>query len=113
MLAGIPGTIGGAVAMNAGAHGGEIADHLVEVEIIHDGIVQRIQKDEKSLSFLNASLWNPETAMIKVLPVPSNGGWLAWFNRAYAFTIRSAIFAVRNLFVMTDVFFWPMISLSS
>jgi ABC-2 type transport system permease protein len=37
----------------------------------------------------------------------------AWFNRAYAFTIRSAIFAVRNLFVMTDVFFWPMISLIS
>ncbi len=36
-----------------------------------------------------------------------------WLNRAYAFTYRSAIFAVRNLFVMTDVFFWPMISLLS
>lgn len=34
-----------------------------------------------------------------------------WFNRALAFTYRSSIFAVRNLFVMTDVFFWPMISL--
>jgi len=40
-------------------------------------------------------------------------GMRAWLNRAYAFTVRSAIFAVRNLFVMTDVFFWPMISLLS
>jgi UDP-N-acetylmuramate dehydrogenase len=51
MLAGIPGTIGGAVAMNAGAHGGEMADHLTEVEIIHDGIVKRIQKDEESFTY--------------------------------------------------------------
>ena len=34
-------------------------------------------------------------------------------NRAFAFTMRSAIFSRRNLFVMTDVFFWPMISLLS
>ncbi|MBF0570847.1 MAG: ABC transporter ATP-binding protein/permease [Candidatus Omnitrophica bacterium] len=56
----------------------------------------------------------------KTLPVPQGGGWTAplikvqaWINRAFAFTIRSAIFAVRNLFVMTDVFFWPMISVVS
>jgi len=56
----------------------------------------------------------------KILPVPQGGGWQAplvagqaWMNRAAAFTIRSAIFAVRNLFVMTDVFFWPMVSLLS
>ena len=49
----------------------------------------------------------------KILPIPQNGGWQAWLNRAFAFTIRSAIFAVRSFFVMTDVFFWPMISLIS
>ena len=51
MLAGIPGTIGGGVAMNAGAHGGEIADHLIEVEVIHDGVLQRIKKDQDSFSY--------------------------------------------------------------
>jgi ABC-type multidrug transport system ATPase subunit len=49
----------------------------------------------------------------KILAIPKSGGVQAWLNRAFAFTMRSAIFAVRNLFVMTDVFFWPMISLIS
>jgi UDP-N-acetylmuramate dehydrogenase len=30
----VPGTLGGAVRMNAGAHGGEMADHLVEVDLV-------------------------------------------------------------------------------
>ena len=35
-LVGIPGTIGGALRMNAGAHGGEIFDHLISLEILGD-----------------------------------------------------------------------------
>jgi len=35
-LVGIPGSIGGALRMNAGAHGGEIFDHLVSLEILGD-----------------------------------------------------------------------------
>jgi UDP-N-acetylmuramate dehydrogenase len=30
----VPGTVGGAVRMNAGAHGGEMVDHLVEAELV-------------------------------------------------------------------------------
>jgi UDP-N-acetylmuramate dehydrogenase len=33
----VPGTIGGAVRMNAGAHGGAMVDHLVEVELLRLG----------------------------------------------------------------------------
>jgi UDP-N-acetylmuramate dehydrogenase len=51
MLAGIPGTVGGAVVMNAGAHGGEISDHLVEVEIIRDGALQRKIKTESGFAY--------------------------------------------------------------
>jgi len=67
------------------------------------------QKDEK------LSYRHPERSegSLKILPIPLSGGLQAWLNRAYAFTVRSSIFAVRNLFVMTDLFFWPMISLIS
>ena len=34
--AGIPGTIGGAVMMNAGAYGGEIGDHLLYVDVLDE-----------------------------------------------------------------------------
>jgi UDP-N-acetylmuramate dehydrogenase len=51
MLAGIPGTIGGAVAMNAGAHGGEIADHLVEVEVIRDGQALQVKKEQAQFAY--------------------------------------------------------------
>jgi UDP-N-acetylmuramate dehydrogenase len=51
MLAGIPGTIGGAVAMNAGAHGGEIADHLVEVEVIRNGHTQQVKNENAQFTY--------------------------------------------------------------
>jgi len=51
MLAGIPGTIGGAVVMNAGAHGGEIDDYLVDVEVLRDGNPQRVCKEEAAFAY--------------------------------------------------------------
>lgn len=51
MLAGIPGTVGGAVIMNAGAYGGEISDHLVDVEILRGGSVIRVPKSDAGFSY--------------------------------------------------------------
>ena len=48
-LVGIPGTIGGALRMNAGAHGGEIFDHLTTLELLDDEGVR--EYDKKTLEY--------------------------------------------------------------
>ena len=49
---GIPGTLGGAVTMNAGAYGGEIKDCLVSATVLDaDGAMQELEKDELELGY--------------------------------------------------------------
>lgn len=55
MLAGIPGTIGGAIIMNAGAYGGEISTYLTDIEIMRDGTCTILPKDEAKFSYRHAS----------------------------------------------------------
>jgi UDP-N-acetylmuramate dehydrogenase len=43
-LAGIPGTLGGAVIMNAGAYGGELSDFLVDVTVLRRGEILTLPK---------------------------------------------------------------------
>lgn len=45
-LCGIPGSVGGAIVMNAGAFGSTISDHIVEVETIANGKIKRYNKNE-------------------------------------------------------------------
>jgi UDP-N-acetylmuramate dehydrogenase len=51
MLPGIPGTVGGAIMMNAGAYGGEISDHLLDVEILRNGQIVRVKKEDAGFSY--------------------------------------------------------------
>ena len=58
MLAGIPGTVGGAVVMNAGAHGGETADHIVDVEVLRGGAVLTVPKAEGRFAYRRSGFAN-------------------------------------------------------
>ncbi len=49
--AGIPGTVGGAVVMNAGAHGGEIKDSFISAEIYREGVVSIVSNKEAAFSY--------------------------------------------------------------
>ena len=50
-LSGIPGTLGGALTMNAGAFGAEIGDYVTEITVLHGGIVQKIPKSDLWFSY--------------------------------------------------------------
>ncbi|MBI5018001.1 MAG: UDP-N-acetylmuramate dehydrogenase [Deltaproteobacteria bacterium] len=81
-LAGIPGTVGGALAMNAGAWGVEIGERVLEVEIMTpEGDVRRLDRDRLRFTYrqldlpagaivLGALLWGepcpPEQVKAKV-----------------------------------------------
>jgi len=56
MLAGIPGTLGGALIMNAGAYGGEISDHLLDVTVLHDDEMRTVAKEECGFRYRNSDL---------------------------------------------------------
>ncbi|NPB04366.1 MAG: UDP-N-acetylmuramate dehydrogenase [Thermotogae bacterium] len=62
-LAGIPGTIGGGVAKNAGAHGKEIGDMLVEAYVVgEDGYIRTLPKEELNLDYRTSAL--PELGIL-------------------------------------------------
>ncbi|MFW0078978.1 MAG: UDP-N-acetylmuramate dehydrogenase [Coxiella endosymbiont of Haemaphysalis qinghaiensis] len=51
-FAGIPGTIGGALVMNAGAFGGEIWRHVVHVKTVdHGGVLHKRRLDEFEINY--------------------------------------------------------------
>lgn len=56
-LVGVPGTIGGAVAMNAGAYGSEVKDLLQWVELMDEkGEIYRLSPSELSMSYRHGNL---------------------------------------------------------
>ena len=56
-LSGIPGTVGGAVAMNAGAYGGDVAGCLDWVEVAtRAGSIRRLLADQLGFAYRHASL---------------------------------------------------------
>lgn len=55
-LSGIPGTIGGAVCMNAGAYGGEIKDFVTEVKVIKDGKIVVMKNADAGFGYRTSNI---------------------------------------------------------
>lgn len=54
---GIPGSVGGAVYMNAGAYGGEVKDVLAEVDILlADGTLKTLTNEEMAFSYRHSEI---------------------------------------------------------
>lgn len=84
--AGIPGSVGGAVAMNAGAYGGEIARSLVEVTALAQGEIQTITVESKDFGYRKSRFRAPERIVLsaRFSLIPDDGTALSRmqeFNR--------------------------------
>lgn len=63
---GIPGTVGGAVLMNAGAYGGEIKDTIVAAEVMTKmGEIKHLDKEELQLSYRHSSMMESGDIVLK------------------------------------------------
>ena len=74
-LAGIPGTLGGALRMNAGALGAEIWEFVVWAELIDsDGQVRRYARDRFEIAYRHVRLPCPGWFVAALLHLPDSAG---------------------------------------
>ena len=65
-LSGIPGTIGGAIVMNAGAHGKEIKDIVTEITAMdYNGIIHKFTNQEAQFSYRHSKFSNGKYIILK------------------------------------------------
>lgn len=50
-VSGIPGTLGGGCAMNAGAYGGQLSDVLIDARVLIDGEIRTLTRDEMQMGY--------------------------------------------------------------
>ena len=67
-LSGIPGTIGGANYMNAGANGKEMKDIIIETKVLNkeNGKIEILKKEDQQLSYRNSIFKNKKYIILEV-----------------------------------------------
>lgn len=64
--AGIPGTLGGAVTMNAGAYGGEIKDYIIKAKVVTaEGEIVTLSKEQLGLSYRHSAIMNTGAIVVE------------------------------------------------
>lgn len=64
---GIPGTLGGAVAMNAGAYGGEMKDVVTSVKVLDKDEIKDLSKEEMDFSYRHSRVLEEELIVLEVM----------------------------------------------
>ncbi|NLC44665.1 MAG: UDP-N-acetylmuramate dehydrogenase [Clostridiales bacterium] len=73
---GIPGTLGGAVAMNAGAYGGEMKDVIKYVSILdEDGKIQTLNNEQMGLEYRTSIIQNTKKIVLEVVMELAKGDY--------------------------------------
>lgn len=72
--AGIPGSIGGAIYMNAGAYGGEMKDVVTGVYLITDGELKHYSVEEMDFSYRHSMLHGLKNAIVVTVEFKFNPG---------------------------------------
>jgi UDP-N-acetylmuramate dehydrogenase len=63
---GIPGTVGGAVMMNAGAHGGEVKDVLIDCDVVTaEGKLQHLTRDDLEFQYRYSMLKDRPAVVVR------------------------------------------------
>ena len=64
---GIPGTLGGAVYMNAGAYGGQMSDVVSDADVLRpDGTTERLTREQLGFSYRHSSLMDAPGIILRV-----------------------------------------------
>lgn len=66
---GIPGTLGGALVSNAGAYRSNIADLLIEIDLVSEGVRQRVPPSWMQFSYRDSLLRRPDAPPTSLLAV--------------------------------------------
>lgn len=66
-LSGIPGTIGGAVCMNAGAYGGEMKDIVVETKVINKGRIEIIDNASSDFGYRTSRIMTENMLVLETV----------------------------------------------
>jgi len=72
-LAGIPGTVGAGVKVNAGADGANISDVFVSALVWQEGVEKEISVDEMEFSYRTSALKNTPTVILRAIFKLNNG----------------------------------------
>lgn len=79
---GIPGTLGGAVTMNAGAYGGEIRDVILNARVLlQDGTICTLSKDELKLAYRHSIIQELDMIVLEAVFAFESGDKLQIQNK--------------------------------